>query len=85
MDGDEERQIEDQECKDRYHEGQRRQRPEESPTMIRRFARRLESLETAAKPPMISTWAEFMADEDNTRDLSPEFSISLEQLLEKQT
>lgn len=53
--------------------------------MIRQFMRRLESLEIAAKPPTISTWAEFMADEDNTRDLSPEFSISLEQLLEKQT
>jgi len=45
--------------------------------------RRLESLETAAKPPMISTWAEFMADEDHKSDLSPEFSLFLEGLLEK--
>ncbi len=49
--------------------------------MIRQFVHRLESLETAAKPPTISTWAEFMADEDNAIDLSLEFSISLEQLL----
>ncbi|OPY56199.1 MAG: hypothetical protein A4E49_00286 [Methanosaeta sp. PtaU1.Bin112] len=53
--------------------------------MIRQFMRRLDSLETTAKPPMISTWVEFMVDEDHKSDLSPEFSISLEQLLEKQT
>ncbi len=47
--------------------------------------RRLESLEAAAEPPMISTWAEFMADEDHKSDLRPKFSLFLEGLLEKLT
>ena len=53
--------------------------------MIRQFMRRLESLERGAKPPMISTFAEFITNEDDTKDLSPEFAVFLARMLEEPT
>jgi hypothetical protein len=43
--------------------------------------RRIAALEAATKPPTISSWVEFMLDEDDARDLSPEFERDLSQLL----
>ena len=51
--------------------------------MIRQLKRRLESLEMAAKPALISTWLEFMEDQDHRKEPSPDFALFLEQLLEK--
>ena len=41
---------------------------------------RIAALEAATKPLTISNWAEFMLDEDDARDLSPEFERDLSQL-----
>jgi hypothetical protein len=42
--------------------------------------RRLSQLEADSKSQMISSWVELMLDEDDARDLSPEFERDLSQL-----
>jgi hypothetical protein len=44
----------------------------------RDLAKRLEALETKAKPRMISTWVDFMMCEDDEVELSPELQELVE-------